>query len=120
MTTETCGIPHLITGRSRLKRRGSSRNDRKCPMIQLKRVYEKPGPHDGVRFLIERLWPRGVRKTESIWMPGKRRPVRALSCGSGFLTIPINGWSFSTNISLSSKSGRRPGSRFWKLPNAAR
>jgi uncharacterized protein YeaO (DUF488 family) len=33
-------------------------------MIQLKRVYEKPGPHDGVRFLIERLWPRGVRKTD--------------------------------------------------------
>jgi uncharacterized protein YeaO (DUF488 family) len=33
-------------------------------MIQLKRVYEKPGPHDGVRFLIERLWPRGIRKTD--------------------------------------------------------
>lgn len=33
-------------------------------MIQLKRVYEKPGPHDGVRFLVERLWPRGVRKTD--------------------------------------------------------
>jgi len=26
-------------------------------MIQLKRVYEKPEAHDGVRFLIERLWP---------------------------------------------------------------
>jgi uncharacterized protein YeaO (DUF488 family) len=33
-------------------------------MIQLKRVYEKPAPRDGVRFLIERLWPRGVRKTD--------------------------------------------------------
>jgi uncharacterized protein YeaO (DUF488 family) len=33
-------------------------------MIQLKRVYEKPGPHDGIRFLIERLWPRGVRKAD--------------------------------------------------------
>jgi uncharacterized protein YeaO (DUF488 family) len=33
-------------------------------MIQLKRVYEKPEPHDGVRFLIERLWPRGVRKAD--------------------------------------------------------
>jgi uncharacterized protein YeaO (DUF488 family) len=33
-------------------------------MIQLKRVYDKPGPHDGTRFLVERLWPRGVRKTE--------------------------------------------------------
>ena len=33
-------------------------------MIQLKRVYEEPGPHDGVRFLVERLWPRGIRKTD--------------------------------------------------------
>lgn len=33
-------------------------------MIQLKRVYEKPVPYDGVRFLVERLWPRGLRKTD--------------------------------------------------------
>jgi uncharacterized protein YeaO (DUF488 family) len=33
-------------------------------MIQLKRVYEKPAPRDGIRFLIERLWPRGVRKSD--------------------------------------------------------
>jgi uncharacterized protein YeaO (DUF488 family) len=33
-------------------------------MIQLKRVYEKPSPPDGIRFLIERLWPRGVRKAD--------------------------------------------------------
>ncbi len=31
-------------------------------MIQLKRVYEAAGPEDGVRFLVERLWPRGVKK----------------------------------------------------------
>ena len=33
-------------------------------MIQLKRVYEKPAPDDGVRFLVERLWPRGLRKSD--------------------------------------------------------
>ena len=32
-------------------------------MIRLKRVYEKEDPDDGVRYLIERLWPRGVKKT---------------------------------------------------------
>ncbi len=32
-------------------------------MIKLKRVYEKEDPSDGVRYLIERLWPRGVKKT---------------------------------------------------------
>ena len=31
-------------------------------MIALKRVYEPVDPADGVRFLVERLWPRGVRK----------------------------------------------------------
>ena len=31
-------------------------------MIQLKRVYDAPGPQDGHRFLVERLWPRGVKK----------------------------------------------------------
>jgi uncharacterized protein YeaO (DUF488 family) len=32
-------------------------------MIRLKRVYEKENPEDGARYLIERLWPRGVRKS---------------------------------------------------------
>ena len=32
--------------------------------IQLKRVYDKRVPQDGARFLVERLWPRGVRKTD--------------------------------------------------------
>lgn len=31
--------------------------------LQLKRVYDKPTGHDGTRFLVERLWPRGVSKS---------------------------------------------------------
>ncbi|HEY7337238.1 MAG TPA: DUF488 family protein [Bryobacteraceae bacterium] len=31
-------------------------------MIKLKRVYEAPAHNDGARFLVERLWPRGVSK----------------------------------------------------------
>ena len=31
-------------------------------MIKTKRVYEAPEPDDGKRFLVERLWPRGVKK----------------------------------------------------------
>ncbi|HLK47694.1 MAG TPA: DUF488 domain-containing protein [Bryobacteraceae bacterium] len=30
----------------------------------LKRVYEKAAPEDGVRFLVEKLWPRGIKKTD--------------------------------------------------------
>ena len=33
-------------------------------MIYLKRVYDKSDSHDGKRFLVERLWPRGVRKRD--------------------------------------------------------
>ena len=32
-------------------------------MINLKRVYESQSPDDGTRFLVERLWPRGIRKS---------------------------------------------------------
>ena len=31
-------------------------------MIRLRRVYDDSGPDDGTRFLVERLWPRGVPK----------------------------------------------------------
>lgn len=31
-------------------------------MIHVKRVYEPASPSDGARFLVERLWPRGVKK----------------------------------------------------------
>lgn len=34
-------------------------------MINLKRVYDKPSRRDGTRFLVERLWPRGVRKVDA-------------------------------------------------------
>ena len=33
-------------------------------MLALKRVYDKAAPEDGVRFLVERLWPRGIKKTD--------------------------------------------------------
>jgi uncharacterized protein YeaO (DUF488 family) len=31
-------------------------------MIKLKRVYETPETSDGLRVLVERLWPRGMKK----------------------------------------------------------
>ncbi|MGO8685371.1 MAG: DUF488 domain-containing protein [Thermoleophilia bacterium] len=33
--------------------------------IRLKRAYEAPSPVDGVRILIERLWPRGLSKEKA-------------------------------------------------------
>ena len=33
-------------------------------MIQCKRVYEQASPDDGYRVLVDRLWPRGLKKTD--------------------------------------------------------
>ena len=33
-------------------------------MIKLKRAYDAPARGDGTRFLVERLWPRGIRKAD--------------------------------------------------------
>lgn len=41
------------------------------PEVRIKRAYESPSPRDGTRILVDRLWPRGVRKADaaiSQWM----------------------------------------------------
>lgn len=43
--------PHLINNQSGIMAR-----------IRIKRVYEAPAPDDGCRVLVDKLWPRGVRK----------------------------------------------------------
>ena len=39
--------------------------------FRTKRVYEPPSPADGTRVLVDRLWPRGLKKTEAaidLWL----------------------------------------------------
>jgi len=39
--------------------------------FQIKRIYEPPAKSDGLRVLVDRLWPRGVKKTDArldFWM----------------------------------------------------
>lgn len=40
-------------------------------MIKLKRAYEQPSREDGLRVLVERLWPRGLtreRAAVDLWL----------------------------------------------------
>ena len=40
-------------------------------MIRLKRAYDEPSKQDGLRILVERLWPRGVSKEKAavdLWL----------------------------------------------------
>lgn len=39
--------------------------------IRVKRVYENPGPGDGARILVDRVWPRGLRRSDAkidLWL----------------------------------------------------
>jgi uncharacterized protein DUF488 len=33
--------------------------------IRIRRVYDEPGPGDGVGVLVDTVWPRGLRKTDA-------------------------------------------------------
>lgn len=33
--------------------------------IRVRRVYDQPDPSDGVRVLVDRIWPRGLRKADA-------------------------------------------------------
>jgi uncharacterized protein YeaO (DUF488 family) len=34
--------------------------------VVIKRVYDPPSPADGVRVLVDRIWPRGLSKPEAV------------------------------------------------------
>jgi len=39
--------------------------------VKLKRAYEPPAAEDGMRILVDRLWPRGIKKADAaidLWM----------------------------------------------------
>lgn len=47
------------------------RHSKAAAEVTIKRAYEPPSPHDGTRVLVDRLWPRGVKKADariSQWM----------------------------------------------------
>jgi uncharacterized protein YeaO (DUF488 family) len=41
-------------------------------MIRVKRAYDAPAEADGTRFLVDRLWPRGIKKKD-LKIDGSRR-----------------------------------------------
>jgi uncharacterized protein YeaO (DUF488 family) len=39
--------------------------------VNYRRIYDEASPEDGVRVLVDRLWPRGMRKQDAhvdVWM----------------------------------------------------
>jgi len=35
------------------------------PTVRVRRIYEPPAPEDGIRVLVDRLWPRGMSATRA-------------------------------------------------------
>src|ERR1044072_7501038 len=52
-TAISASMQHIETERWQMRK----------PVIKLKRVYDPVGSADRTRFLVEPLWPRGVKKT---------------------------------------------------------
>ncbi|AIE61495.1 DUF488 domain-containing protein [Bacillus methanolicus] len=42
-------------------------NDRKMANVRIKRIYSPVENEDGCRIFVDRLWPRGISKTEARW-----------------------------------------------------
>jgi len=53
-----------VTRRKSAKSKPAARRRKLSPRIAIKRVYDPPEAGDGVRILIDRLWPRGLSKAE--------------------------------------------------------
>ncbi|RZV40524.1 MAG: DUF488 family protein [Candidatus Acidulodesulfobacterium acidiphilum] len=34
-------------------------------MLNIKRIYDEPSDEDGIRILVDRLWPRGISKEKA-------------------------------------------------------
>jgi len=54
----------MTTGKSKQRKQKKPPPRRAASTIAIKRAYDKPGPRDGLRILIDRLWPRGVSKAK--------------------------------------------------------
>jgi len=74
--------------------------------IKIKRVYEPKEKSDGFRILVDRLWPRGIKKEElhvDTWL---KKLLHQQSCVNGLIMMKKSGANSKTNI-MQSLSTRR-------------
>lgn len=81
-------------------------------MIRVKRAYEAGTEEDGARFLVERLWPRGIKKEDLSVEAGLKSLHRVQSCESGLITIQQNGTSSVRDIAGNWRSILLPGGHY--------
>ena len=87
-------------------------------MLKLKRAYDPVSKSDGRRFLVERLWPRGLSKARlhgEEWLKEVAPSTELRQCSA---TSRTSGRSFACGTSESSTRAQSHGALSW--PDAAR
>lgn len=75
-------------------------------MLKIKRVYEDVQASDGVRFLVERLWPRGIKK-EKLQMEAWLKDVAPSPGLRSWFAHDVKKWAeFQKRYSAELKSNR--------------
>ncbi len=75
--------------------------------FRIKRVYAPAAADDGLRVLVDRLWPRGIAKEKAridLWL--KESP-RATRCVAAFMATRANGRSLSQPTTASFGESRQ-------------
>ena len=59
--------------------------------VNVKRVYEKPARGRRIPRSVDRLWPRGLKKSEAALHSWLRDLAPRTSCGAGITLVPARG-----------------------------
>ena len=88
-------------------------------MVQLKRVYDPVSWADGTRFLVERLWPRGLSKEALDLTSWLKEVGPSTELRQWFTHDPLKCPSSARGIFVSWTHGRTPGSLSSRRPDGA-
>jgi hypothetical protein len=87
-------------------------------MIKLKRVYDPPEAGDGARILVERLWPRGIKKEALILAAWSNEVAPSQALRRWFGHDPAK-WDEFRQLLPGRADGNPVWQPFWRLPGLA-
>jgi len=92
------------------------------PEVRVRRVYDEPSGDDGVRVLVDRVWPRGLSKQKAHVDQWCKQVAPSTELRNGTVTSPPGSRSSPTGTAASSSGPSR--ARRWPasgtLPGSGR
>lgn len=86
--------------------------------IQCKRVYDPAEKSDGYRVLVDRLWPRGVKKSDLIFNEWNKALTPSSDLRKAFHAELIDFSHFLSNIALNWLNSSKKESASQRLPDS--